>query len=93
MLRAARWIVNVFVLTLLLPVFARAAGTRVTGQVVDAETLAPIAGGEIELQNSGGGPGVHRAHRDANDRGCDVLATGFQDFAQADQIIELLSRD
>ncbi len=65
MLRAARWIVNVFVLTLLLPVLARAAGTRVTGQVVDAETLAPIAGAEIELQNSGGGPGFHRAHSDA----------------------------
>jgi hypothetical protein len=44
---------------------AHAAGTRVTGQVVDAETLAPIAGADVELQNSGGGPGYHRTRSDA----------------------------
>ena len=44
---------------------AWAAGTRVTGQVVDAETQQPIAGADVELQNSGGGPGYYRARSDA----------------------------
>lgn len=42
-----------------------AAGTRVTGQVIDAETQRPIAGADVELQNSGGGPGYHRTRSDA----------------------------
>lgn len=45
---------------------AHAAGTRVTGRVVDAETQKPIAGADVELQNSGGGPGYHRTRSDAN---------------------------
>ncbi len=44
---------------------ARAAVTRVTGQVLDAETQQPVAGAEIELQNSGGGPGYFRVKADA----------------------------
>lgn len=44
---------------------ARAAGTRVVGQVVDAETQKPIAGADVELQNSGGGPGYHRTRSNA----------------------------
>ncbi|MFN8587460.1 MAG: carboxypeptidase regulatory-like domain-containing protein [Candidatus Eisenbacteria bacterium] len=44
---------------------ARAAATRVTGQVLDSETLQPVAGAEIELQNSGGGPGYFRVKADA----------------------------
>ncbi len=44
---------------------ALAAGTRVVGQVIDAETLKPIAGADVELQNSGGGPGYHRARTNA----------------------------
>lgn len=44
---------------------ARGAVTRVTGQVLDAETQQPVAGAEIELQNSGGGPGYFRVKADA----------------------------
>ncbi len=44
---------------------AWAADSRVSGQVIDAETQKPIAGAEIELQNSGGGPGYFRARTDA----------------------------
>ncbi|MCC6649808.1 MAG: carboxypeptidase regulatory-like domain-containing protein, partial [Candidatus Eisenbacteria bacterium] len=43
---------------------AHAAATRVTGQVLDAETLQPLAGAEVELQNSGGGPGYFRTKTD-----------------------------
>ncbi len=51
---------------LLLVSTALAAGTRVTGQVVDAETLKPISNADVELQNSGGGPGYFRTRSDAN---------------------------
>ncbi len=44
---------------------AFSAGTRVTGQVVDAETQKPIAGADVELQNSGGGPGYYRTTSDS----------------------------
>lgn len=42
-----------------------AAGTRVTGRVIDADTQQPVAGADVELQNSGGGPGYHRTRTDA----------------------------
>ena len=72
---------------------ARAGSTRITGQVIDAETLAPISDADVELQNQGGGPGYHRTRSDA--RGEFVLegvstnryyvftvgAAGFTDWA------------
>lgn len=45
---------------------ALAAGTRVVGQVLDVDTQKPIANADVELQNSGGGPGYHRARTNAN---------------------------
>ena len=42
-----------------------AAGSRVAGQVLDAETQAPVANADVELQNSGGGPGYFRTRTDA----------------------------
>lgn len=44
---------------------AHAAVTRLTGQVVDAATQKPVPSAEIEVQNSGGGPGFWRARTDA----------------------------
>jgi hypothetical protein len=44
---------------------ARAADSRLTGRVVDAATLAPIAGATVELANAGGGQGYFRARTDA----------------------------
>src|SRR5262249_5782551 len=44
----------------------RADGTRVTGQVLDADTQQPVQGAEIEIQNAGGGPGYFRATADAH---------------------------
>jgi hypothetical protein len=52
------------VLSIALAPPAHAAATRVSGIVVDAETQKPIANADVELQNSGGGPGYHRAHTD-----------------------------
>ncbi len=75
------------------PAAASAAGTRVTGQVLDADTQRPVAGAEVELQNSGGGPGYFRARTDAkgefalervpSDRWylITVSADGFTDWA------------
>ena len=53
-------------LSITLAVPAHAAATRVSGIVIDAETHKPIANADVELQNSGGGPGYHRAHTDGN---------------------------
>lgn len=64
--RAALALAACFAVVALAAPPARAAGTRVTGQVVDAATQRPIAGADVELQNSGGGPGYHRTRANAN---------------------------
>ncbi|HTM01308.1 MAG TPA: carboxypeptidase regulatory-like domain-containing protein, partial [Candidatus Omnitrophota bacterium] len=67
-------------------------GSRLAGRVVDAATLAPIAGAEIELANMNAGQGFYRVRSDAKgaftiervapDRtyGLTVSAPGYADF-------------
>lgn len=47
------------------PSWSRADQSRMTGRVLDAETLAPIAGAEVELANMNAGQGFFRTHSDA----------------------------
>src|SRR5690349_25049762 len=59
---------DLLVLTLLLlvssPQAALADQSRMTGRVLDAETLSPIAGAEIELANMNAGQGFFRTRSD-----------------------------
>src|SRR5260221_14042087 len=45
---------------------AHAADSRLSGQVVDADTQKPIAGAAVELANTGGGQGYFRARTDGH---------------------------
>ncbi len=65
MMRAAVAFVLAILATITIASPARAENTRVTGMVIDATTLAPIANADVELQNSGGGPGFHRTRTNA----------------------------
>ena len=49
----------------MVPATVMAAGSRVSGQVLDAGTQAPVGNADIELQNSGGGPGYFRTRTNA----------------------------
>ncbi|MFM8559749.1 MAG: collagen binding domain-containing protein, partial [bacterium] len=69
------------------------AASRIMGRVTDAESQRPIANAEVELRNSGGGPGFFRARTDAQgefaieavpaERGWQftVAADGYTDWA------------
>ncbi len=79
-------------LSVALPASTRADESRMTGRVVDSETLAPIAGAEVELANMNAGQGFFRARADgsgsfvltgiASNRyyGLTVTAAGYADF-------------
>lgn len=58
-------VLSTLVCAVIAPLEVRAAGTRVTGQVLDAASQKPVAGADVELQNSGGGPGYFRTRTDA----------------------------
>src|SRR5436853_3218736 len=51
-------------LSMTLPRMALADASRMSGRVLDAGTLAPIAGAEVELANMNAGQGFFRTHSD-----------------------------
>lgn len=64
MTRLAARIARALVLAALAATAAH-ADSRVSGQVIDAETQRPVANAEVELANAGGGQGYFRARTDA----------------------------
>jgi uncharacterized protein YfaS (alpha-2-macroglobulin family) len=90
----AAWIWVVLLLATASP--ARAAeSARLTGRVIDSETLQPIAGAEVELANVASGQGFFRARTDRSGAfemrgiapnrhyGLTVSAPGYADFVLA----------